>query len=289
MITIPTPNRDTFQKILIVSFIMSCIVISSTMSRASAIPDATGYMVNDWAYLLSYEEQEDLESLCRYIEEETTVEIYIITTDDLEGEDLDRYSYLVFNDWGIGKEDVNNGLLITVYYWENATHFYYDFRIEVGRGMEGAITDSEAGRIGRDYIEPWFDLMYFYDGLWDGISELYDEFKDDPSVVSTIGNPVGLAAFQLWGYQNPLIAGAIIAIGLIVFFNWFQFALYRRGMALIPLTAMGALLLFAWWWDSTLWVLGYALAISLGLTVFVKGSSRVRGGGGRTEGGGWRS
>jgi len=266
---------------------MSCIVVSSAISNVSAIPDSTGYMVNDWAYLFSYEEEQGLEAVCEYIEEETTVEVYIITTDDLEGEDLDRYSYLVFNDWGIGKEDVNNGLLLTIYYWENATHFYYEFRIEIGRGLEGAITDSEAGRISRDYILPWFDLMYFYDGLIDGIQELYDEFKDDPSIISTIGNPVGLAAFQYWGYQNPLIAGAIIAMGLVVFFNWFQYA-SRRGNPLIPLIAMGALLLFAWWWDSTLWVLGYAFAISLGFTVFVKGGSRVRAGGGRTEGGGFR-
>ena len=279
----PHPSR----KISFLALVLGLLITFSSASRVNALPEPTGYMVNDWVYLLTYEEEQDLESFCRWIEEQTTVEIYVIITDNLEGEDLDRYSYLLFNDWEIGKEDVNNGLLLTIYYWENATHFYYEFRIEVGRGLEGVITDSEAGRIARDNCTPWFDLMYFYDGLYEGIEELYNEFKDDPSVFSTTGNPVGLAALQLWGYENPLIAGAIVAVGLIFLSMWFRIGLRYRG-ALIPLIGMGVLLLFAWWWDSSLQVLGYAIIISLGGSVVISGGNRVRSGGGRTEGGGFR-
>jgi len=274
------------RKSTVLVFMLGLVVAFSFVTTVNALPEPTGYMVNDWVYLLSYSEEEDLEGLCRWIEEQTTVEVYVIITDDLAGEDLNRYSYLVFNDWGIGKEDVNNGLLLTLYYWENTTHFSYEFRIEVGRGLEGAITDSEAGRIARDNCTPWFDYMYFYDGLYDGIIELYDEFKDDPSVVSTEGNPQGLAALQLWGYENPLIAGAIVAMGLIFFSMWIRIALRYRGV-LIPLIGMGALFLFAWWWDSSLQVLGYSIIIALGGTVVLAGGSRVRSGGGRTEGGGF--
>ena len=273
-------NLQPKRKITFFALALGIIVAFNLVTAVSALPDPTGYMVNDWVYLLTSGEEDDLESLCRWIEDQTTVEIYVIITDDLAGEDLDRYSYLVFNDWGIGKEDVNNGLLLSIYYWENSTHFSYEFRIEIGRGLEGAITDSEAGRIARDNCTPWFDYGYFYYGLEDGIWELYDEFKDDPSVVSTEGNPVGLAAFRYWGYQNPLIAGIIVAMGLIFLSVWFRVAVRYRGGALIPLIGIGALLLFAWWWDSTLHVLGYAIIIALGGTVVVSGGSRVRGGGG---------
>jgi uncharacterized protein len=267
--------------------LIGLVVLSAIPARASAIPDYTGYMVNDWAYLLTYNEQDELEGLCRWIEEQTTVEIFVITTDDLEGEDLNRYSYLVFNEWGIGKEDVNNGILITLYYWENTTHYSYEFRIEIGRGMEGAITDAEAGRIGRDNMTFWFDYAYFYYGLSDGIEELYNEFKDDPSVVSPSAAPVGIAAFRAWGYENPLMAGILVGVGLMIFSFWVRMSLYRYRMSLIPLIGIGALLLFAWWWDPSLVVLGYAIVIAIGGTVTISGGSRVRSGGGRTDGGGW--
>jgi uncharacterized protein len=252
-----------------------------------ALPGYTGYMVNDWAYLLTYEEDASLESLCRWVEEETTVEIYVVTTTDLEGYDLNRYSYLLFNDWGIGKEDVNNGLLLICYYEDlNETHFAYEFRIEVGRGLEASITDSEAGRIARDNITLWFELGYFFDGFWDGIDELYDEFEDDPNVRSQEGNPQGLAALRAWGYENPLFAGLIIGAMVSVWSSWLQFSVYRGRQALVPLIAIAATLLFAWWWDGSFMVLLYGIVFAVGGTVMIRGGRRLSGGG-RTEGGGY--
>jgi uncharacterized protein len=243
-------------------------------------------MVNDWAFLLDDYEEEYLENMCRSIEEETTVELYVVTTADLEGYDLNRYSYLLFNDWGIGKEDVNNGLLLTFYYEDiNETHFNYEFRIEVGRGLEGAITDSEAGRITRENFTFWFNWGYIYWGFEEGIIELYDEFKDDPSVVG--GRPEGFSAFQIWGYENPLIAGIIVGFGFMFLSFWLQMELIRQRMVIIPIIAIIALFIFAWWWDPTGWILIYAIAIAIGARVSLAGAGRVRSGGGRTEGGGF--
>jgi len=277
---------NLYRKLPLVAIVSLAILVMAT--PVMTIPSSTGYMVNDWAYVLSYEEDADLESLCRYIEEETTVEIYIVTTADLEGYDINRYSYLLFNDWGIGKEDVNNGILLTFYYEDlNETHFAYDFRIEIGRGMEGAITDAEAGRIARDNFTFWFDWGYIYDGFYEGIAELYNEFADDPSVVSSEGNPVGLAAFQAWGYTNPWIAGLIIGFMLSFGFIWIQASLAKGPQCFAPLAFTVITLLFAWWWDSSLAVLFYGIIFALGGTAVLRGAGRVRPGGGRTEGGGY--
>jgi hypothetical protein len=57
-------------------------------------------MLNDGASIRLSSEERDLESLCRQIEEEIAVKIFvIITTTDLEGYDLDRCAYLIFNQW----------------------------------------------------------------------------------------------------------------------------------------------------------------------------------------------
>lgn len=275
---------------LLILAVLALSVTLNVVPEAYSLPEPSGYMINDWAYLLTWEEDDSLEGLCRAIEEDTTVEVYVVTTTDLEGYDLSEYSYRLFNDWGIGKADVNNGLLLAFHYVDiNSTHFSYEFRIEVGRGLEGVITDSEAGRIGRDNMSTWFDWAYFYDGFYEGILELYNEFKDDPSVVSSEGTIIGFAALQAWAYANPLLAGVFIGVGL-----WFagamtQVALLRGRIAAVPLVFMAGLVLFAWWLDGSLLVLFYSIAIAIGATVTVRGAGRVRGGGGRTEGGGWRT
>jgi uncharacterized membrane protein YgcG len=276
--------RRHFRAEVLLSVGLTCLFLCAVALPARGLPSYTGYFVNDFAYVLSYSEDWSLEYLCEDIEDETTVEIFVVTTDDLEGYDLNEYSYRLFNQWGIGKEDVNNGLLITYYYEDiNETHYAYDFRIEVGRGLEGAITDSEAGRIGRDNMTVWFQWGYIYEGLYEGILELYDEFKDDPSVISGGGG----WDLQTWAYENPLLAGIPIGVALMVSWNWLQFSVLYRKQTLVPLVATVGLLGFAWWLDSSLQVLFYAGAIALGVTFTLRGSSRFRSGGGRTEGGGW--
>ena len=279
-------GKTKVQILLIVAFGIVFFVGISTSVRA--IPPPTGYMVNDWANILYSWEEEDLEGLCRWIELQTTVEIFLVTTTDLEGEDINRYAYLLFNEWGIGKSDVNNGILLVFYYEElNNTHFAYEFRIEIGQGMEGAITDAEVGRIGRDNVSLWVDYGYFYDGFNDGIIALYNEFKDDPSVRAG-PQPFSL---QVWAFENPLFAGILVGIPLAILLTSFRFYLFRYspfGMLIHILLGVG-LLVFAWWLDPIppFLVLLYSLAIGVGGGVVVSGADRVRGGGGRTRGGGW--
>ena len=269
---------------MLISAAIVCAFFLAGASSVNGLPSYTGYFVNDFAYVLTYSEDVSLEYLCEEIEELTTVEIFIVTTDDLEGYDLNEYSYRLFNQWGIGKEDVNNGLLITYYYEDiNETHYAYDFRIEVGRGLEGIITDSVAGRIGRDNMTFWFQYDYIYEGLYEGVVELYNTFKDDPSIISG-GTGFNL---QIWAYENPLLAGIPIGVALMVSWTWMQFSLAYRRQTLVPLAVTVGLVGFAWWLDSTLQVMFYAVAIALGVTVTLRGSSRFRSGGGRTEGGGW--
>jgi uncharacterized membrane protein YgcG len=271
--------------------ITACWIVMLFTPQALALPEYTGNMVNDWAWVLSYDEDEYLENLCRSIEEETTVEIYIVTTTDLEGYDINRYSYLLFNEWGIGQEDLNNGLLLTLYYVDiNETHFAYEFRIEVGRGLEGAITDSEAGRIARDNFTYWFNWYEFYWGFEEGILELYSEIMDGLTSITittthTQQNP--LVAFQTWGYENSLFAGIFVGIGFMVLSFWLQMEMMRQRMVIIPIIAIIGLFIFAWWWDPTGWILIYGIAIAIGARISLAGVGRVRSGGGRTEGGGF--
>ena len=76
-------------------------------------PDYVGY-VNDFAGILDNASASDLEALITSIEKNTGAEIAVVTIDTLEGITIEEYAVVLFEKWGIGKADEDNGLLILV-------------------------------------------------------------------------------------------------------------------------------------------------------------------------------
>ena len=54
---------------------------------------------------------------------------------------LEDYSIDLAREWGVGTKDKDNGVLLLIAYDDRK------LRIEVGRGLEGTLTDLESGRI----------------------------------------------------------------------------------------------------------------------------------------------
>ncbi|HEX2192010.1 MAG TPA: TPM domain-containing protein [Acidimicrobiales bacterium] len=61
---------------------------------------------------------------------------------------IEDYSIDLAREWGVGEEGRDNGVVLVIAYDDRK------LRIEVGRGLEGTLTDLEAGRIVRDRITP---------------------------------------------------------------------------------------------------------------------------------------
>ena len=118
---------------------------------ASAItyPTLSGF-VTDNANMIDSSYKEKIIQLAQDIEKESTVEIAVVTIDSLEGESMEMYAVNLFEKWGIGKKDKDNGLLILVAKQER------EYRFEVGYGLEGTVTDSMKVNIGDRIIVPNF-------------------------------------------------------------------------------------------------------------------------------------
>ncbi|QCT39671.1 TPM domain-containing protein [Candidatus Saccharibacteria bacterium oral taxon 955] len=76
-----------------------------------------------------------------------------------EGEYIEGYSIDVARKWGIGTSGKNNGVLLLVVLKDRKV------RIEVGRGLEGDLTDVESGRIIRNVIAPEFRERRYAQGI----------------------------------------------------------------------------------------------------------------------------
>lgn len=133
--------------------------------------------VTDLAGLLSPQQEQALEALMESYRQGSGDEIALLTVPDLGGRSLEGYALDVSRDWGLGEKDKNNGALLLVAKKERK------IRIEVGRGLEGSITDSISGRIIRDAIAPEFKQGRPYDGLRAGIEAMHAAAGGDYSKI----------------------------------------------------------------------------------------------------------
>lgn len=138
------------------------------------IPAPTGY-VNDIAGILSPNEVNELEGVCRRIDRATGAQIAIAIIPDLAGETAGDVRTRLFETWQVGRKDDNRGLLILHAVAERRVE------VEVGYDLEGVITDARAGRILDETLVPRFRAGDYFGGYRDGLSALYERISGDES------------------------------------------------------------------------------------------------------------
>jgi uncharacterized protein len=174
-----------------------------TAVYARDYPSPQGY-VNDFAGVLAGETVSNVERLLSALEDVTSAEVVVVTLDSLAGASLEEYAAGLFQAWGIGKKEKDNGVLFILAPQDK------EVRIEVGYGLEPIITDGRAGRILDNEVLP-----YLRDGKYDeaveaGILAIEGYIRDGSPPSAVEENPVQslFAGFHLpW----PLI----IALGFI--------------------------------------------------------------------------
>ncbi len=129
-----------------------CVVVLGLTLASSAwakfeVPPNEG-PVTDTAGALDAVTKERLAQKLGAIRAQTSYEVTIFVCGSLGGESIDDVAFETFNAWKLGQGGKDNGVLLIV-----APHERRD-RIEVGKGVEGALTDLETDDIRRKVIEP---------------------------------------------------------------------------------------------------------------------------------------
>lgn len=261
--------------VLILFFGLLLIGPAGPVRSASALqPPRLQARVNDYAKMLSPEQAQALEAKLEAHEKKTTNQIVVLTLPSLEGEALEDFSVRVGREWGLGQEKRNNGVLLFIAAKERSV------RIEVGYGLEGALTDAESSQIVRNVIIPAFQEGDFYRGIDQAIdavqTAIVGEFKAGPS--STRERPAP-------GRFNEIFSTGLI---LLILFSSFLSALPIYVSGVIGAIIGGAV--GAWMAGTVLLPtgLGFFLGMILSRLFRNTGGGRRGGwGGGFYRGGGW--
>jgi uncharacterized protein len=184
------------------------------------IPRLQGY-VNDHGGMISPSAKSKIEEELRAFEQSDSTQIVILTIPSLEGENIEEFGIKVAEAWKVGQQGKDNGVLFIVSKQERK------IRVEVGRGLEGNLTDLMAGRIIDLVITPRFKRADFDGGFMAGVSALIDatrgEFKAEqrPAQRRQQGLPPFLTIFLflgvftlILGSISRILGGITAAIGL---------------------------------------------------------------------------
>ncbi|WP_412067741.1 TPM domain-containing protein [Rubrivirga sp. IMCC43871] len=147
------------------ALVLALLAAPSVDAQSLAVPPLTGRVV-DLAEVLSPSTEAAITARLAAHEDSTSNQIAVLTIPSLEGAILEEYATDVFRTWGLGQADRDNGVLLLVAVGDR------ELRIEVGYGLEGALTDATAGSIIRNEITPRFRDSDFDAGVLAGAESI---------------------------------------------------------------------------------------------------------------------
>lgn len=153
--------------VLSLVFAMVCVVGVGASAHALDIPVAPSLdrPIVDTTATLSPDQIDKLSHQIATSRSEKSFQIGILMIPSLDGAVLEEYSLNVARKWGIGDATNNGALLIVV---KNDRKM----RIEVGRGLEGDLTDTRAAKIIQTSLAPKFRSGDYYGGISDGVDSI---------------------------------------------------------------------------------------------------------------------
>lgn len=135
-------------------------------------------------------------------------QIAIVMIPTLADESLEDYSLDIARQWGIGTSENNNGILLFVAKDDKR------IRIEVGRGLEGALTDVQSNRIIRNQITPQFRESRYYEGIAAGLTSIIAAIHGEYTAADTEPAPVSgfpWEAVLVFGFMGFSWLGSVLA------------------------------------------------------------------------------
>jgi uncharacterized protein len=150
------------------------LALAALSARAQvAVPPASA-RVTDLTGTLSGQAVNRLESKLAAFEAGKGSQIVVLIVPTTEPEDIEQYGIRVFDAWKPGRKGVDDGAILLVAKNDHRV------RIEVGRGLEGVLTDVTAGHIITDAITPHFKLGDYDGGVEAGIDQILAVVSGEP-------------------------------------------------------------------------------------------------------------
>ena len=217
--------------------------------------------VTDLTGTLTAAEQAELEQKLSAFEARKGAQIAVLVVPTTAPEDIAQYSIRVVESWKLGRAKPDDGVLVLLAKDDHTT------RIEVGYGLEGALTDATSNRIIDETMIPLFKQGQYFAGLSAGVAQIMRVVDGEPLPPPDVswkgnGNALGHALpalfigfFVVSSILRSLfgrVGGAAASAGLVGIVAWFfsQLLLATVGFAVLGFVVSLILGLSGGGWSS---------------------------------------
>ena len=261
--------------------LVACLLGGSALTAAQVpVPALTGHVI-DQTGTLTPEQKAALEQTLAAFEARKGSQLAVLMVASTAPEEVEQYALRVAEQWKLGRKKVDDGAILVVAKNDRA------MRIEVGYGLEGALSDLTSKRIISETILPRFKSQDFYGGITAGVAQIIlvvdGESLPAPSARPSAGAGdvqqyapmlfiVALAVGGVLRAALGKVPGSLVTGGVVAVIAWFVVG--AISMALVA----GVVALFVT-------LLGGGM-LGRGMGGYFGGGGRGGGGGGFTGGGG---
>ncbi|WP_295765904.1 YgcG family protein [Undibacterium sp.] len=189
-----------------------CAVSASAQADIIAVPPLS-QRVTDLTQTLSSEQIGALTAQLASLEQAKGSQLAVLIVPTTGDESIEQFGIRVVDVWKLGRKGVDDGVLLLVAKNDRTV------RIEVGRGLEGALPDVTAFRIIREFIVPAFSQNDFAGGIKLGVEKISSVIQGEalpaPKASANYGAEAGIEEFRILGF-HPLTLGLMLLGGFIL-------------------------------------------------------------------------
>ena len=274
------------------TFVLALLLCGTQAALADvAVPPLTGRVV-DTTNTLSSSDIAAQSSRLQDLQRRKGSQIAVLIVPTTAPETIEQFSIRAAETWKIGRKKIDDGALLVI------AKDDHKLRIEVGYGLEGALTDVTARRIIDETIVPRFRSGDFSGGVAAGLTRMMGVID---------GEPLPVPAPEVSHGSNDILLSLLSPLNPFTLFFVFAVGAITRGLLgrLLGAAITGSVMaLFAWYSIGSIGAAALAGAIVAALTFFAENLSaanqnyqrthRGRGGsssdsGSSWSGGGWSS
>ncbi len=154
-----------WRRLVAIFLLFACSVVAQAQKGLATIPTLDSPVV-DTTGTLSAEDKQALQQQALDLQQRKGSQLQILMVASTSPEDIADYAQRVYQQWKIGREKVNDGVLIVVAKDDHRA------RIQTGYGLEGAIPDAIAWRVIQEYMVPKFRQNDFAGGIKDASAQI---------------------------------------------------------------------------------------------------------------------